>query len=144
MSEKVRDQLSDFRRSFMKWTATLGAVATTGCGVFEDDSNSSSTKDSDGRSLFSYDRLVWNSCNVNCGSRCPLRLYVRDGQVVRVNTDNESPDEYGKLGKNYQMRSCFRGRTVRQRIYNPTRFKNPMKKKAGTLRGEGKYERISF
>lgn len=27
----------------------------------------------------SPEKIVWSSCNVNCGSRCPLRLHVKDG-----------------------------------------------------------------
>ncbi len=27
-------------------------------------------------------RIVWGACSVNCGSRCALRLHVRDDEVV--------------------------------------------------------------
>ena len=33
-------------------------------------------------------RIVWGACSVNCGSRCALRLHVRDDEVVYVETDN--------------------------------------------------------
>ncbi|WP_343419658.1 hypothetical protein [Candidatus Flexifilum breve] len=39
------------------------------------------------------ENVVWTSCVVNCGSRCPLRLHVKDGVVVRVETDNLGDDE---------------------------------------------------
>ncbi len=29
-------------------------------------------------------RIVWGACSVNCGSRCALRLHVRDDEVVYV------------------------------------------------------------
>lgn len=38
--------------------------------------------------LHDADKLVWSLCNVNCGSRCPLRLHVKDGVVTRVLSDN--------------------------------------------------------
>ena len=35
-----------------------------------------------------FDKVAWSTCNVNCGSRCPVRLFVRNGKVVRIETDN--------------------------------------------------------
>ena len=86
-----------------------------------------------------YDTVSWSSCHVNCGSRCPLKAYVKDGQVVRIDIDSDGDDEFGP-GKIYQMRSCVRGRTNRQRIYSPDRIQKPLKRVEGTKRGEGKYD----
>ena len=52
------------------------------------------------------DRIVWGACSVNCGSRCALRLHVRNDEVWRVETDNTGEDIYG----NHQVRACLRGR----------------------------------
>lgn len=30
------------------------------------------------------DKVVWGACSVNCGSRCALRLHVRDDEVYWV------------------------------------------------------------
>ncbi|EFY1688786.1 dimethylsulfoxide reductase, partial [Shigella flexneri] len=38
---------------------------------------------------------IWGSCSVNCGSRCALRLHVKDNEVTWVETDNTGSDEYG-------------------------------------------------
>jgi anaerobic selenocysteine-containing dehydrogenase len=35
-----------------------------------------------------FDKVVWSTCNVNCGSRCPVRLFVKEGEVVRIEPDN--------------------------------------------------------
>lgn len=59
------------------------------------------------------ERILWNSCNVNCGSRCALRVHVKDGVITRVETDNTGDDRYGMQ----QLRACPRGRSMRQRIY---------------------------
>ena len=32
--------------------------------------------------------LTWSACTVNCGSRCPLRMHVVDGEIKYVETDN--------------------------------------------------------
>lgn len=34
------------------------------------------------------EKTVWSSCNVNCGSRCPLRVQVKDKKIIRVEPDN--------------------------------------------------------
>lgn len=80
----------------------------------------------------------WNSCNVNCGSRCALRLHVQDGVITKVETDNTGDDSYGQQ----QLRACPRGRSMRQRVYAEERVPYPLKR-VGT-RGEGKFERISW
>lgn len=38
------------------------------------------------------DTVVWGACSVNCGSRCALRLHVRDNEVYWVETDNTGED----------------------------------------------------
>jgi len=86
------------------------------------------------------DATVWSACTVNCGSRCPVRLQVKDGTVVRVLPDNTGTDELGSQ----QVRACVRGRSIRHRIYNPDRLKRPMKRVKGSKRGEEKWEEISW
>lgn len=84
------------------------------------------------------EKVIWGACSVNCGSRCALRLHVKDNEVTWVEADNTGSDEYG----NHQVRACLRGRSIRRRINHPDRLNYPMKR-VGT-RGEGKFERISW
>ncbi|EEW2178710.1 dimethyl sulfoxide reductase subunit A [Escherichia coli] len=84
------------------------------------------------------EKVVWGACSVNCGSRCALRLHVKDNEVTWVETDNTGNDEYG----NHQVRACLRGRSIRRRINHPDRLNYPMKRVG--KRGEGKFERISW
>lgn len=84
------------------------------------------------------EKTVWSMCSVNCGSRCALRLHVRDDEVYWVETDNTGLDEYG----NHQVRACLRGRSIRRRMNHPDRLKFPMKRVG--KRGEGKFKRISW
>jgi anaerobic selenocysteine-containing dehydrogenase len=86
----------------------------------------------------SEERIVWGACSVNCGSRCALRLHVRDNEVTWVETDNTGMDNYG----DHQVRACLRGRSIRRRINHPDRLNYPMKRVG--KRGEGKFERISW
>ncbi|AKK10214.1 anaerobic dimethyl sulfoxide reductase, A subunit, DmsA/YnfE family [Corynebacterium uterequi] len=85
-------------------------------------------------------KLVWSACTVNCGSRCPVRLEVADGTIVRVLPDDTGTNELGSQS----VRACVRGRSIRHRIYNPDRLKRPLKRKEGTKRGEGQWEEISW
>ncbi len=120
------------RRSVLKWTAALGGVAAvSGTGLIYGLRTASSTPDK-------TEKLVWTSCNVNCGGRCMLRAHVTDGVVTRISTDNSSDAEYGK----HQIRACLRGRSMRHRMYAPERLKYPMRRVG--KRGEGKFERISW
>ncbi|HAU3157784.1 TPA: dimethyl sulfoxide reductase subunit A [Salmonella enterica subsp. houtenae] len=84
------------------------------------------------------DKIVWGACSVNCGSRCALRLHVKDNEVWWVETDNTGDDVYG----NHQVRACLRGRSIRRRINHPDRLNYPMKRVG--RRGEGKFERMSW
>ena len=76
------------RRRFIKWSAALGgSAALVGGGL---SLGLKAAQDSS-----PGEKVVWSSCNVNCGSRCPLRLFVEDGQITRVETDNTGDDVYG-------------------------------------------------
>ncbi len=120
------------RRSFMKWSAALGGTAAIAASGLE---LAAATRDLPPTA----DEVIWSACMVNCGSRCPLRLHVKDGVVVRVDTDNTGNDVFGT---DQQVRSCVRGHSVRQRIYNPDRLKYPMKRTG--KRGDGQFEQITW
>lgn len=87
---------------------------------------------------FTYDKVVWSSCNVNCGSRCPLRVFVKDGKVVRIEPDNVDEETHGT----HEIRACLRGRGLRQWVYSEERLLHPLKRVG--KRGEGQFERISW
>lgn len=126
------------RRTFLKWSGVAAGVA--GLAATTTSLGTPKVAAADAEGIADADRTVWSACTVNCGSRCPLRLQVKDGTVVRVLPDNTGTDELG----NQQVRACVRGRSIRQRIYNPDRLKKPMKRKEGTKRGEEQWEEISW
>jgi len=86
-----------------------------------------------------YEKMVRVGCPAhNCGGRCLLKVYLKQGEIVRIETDdrpNDNPDDP-------QLRACLRGRAYRRRQYHPDRLKYPMKRVGE--RGEGKFERISW
>jgi anaerobic dimethyl sulfoxide reductase subunit A len=125
------------RRNFLQWSTAAGVTAGVagslgGCGLV---SAAGDTATLDGPD---DGQIVWSSCNVNCGSRCPLRLRVKDGTIVRVEPDDTGDDELGTQ----QIRACVRGRSIRHRIYNPDRLKKPMRRVGP--RGSGEWAEISW
>ena len=67
--------------------------------------------------------VVPSGCAHNCGGRCVLRAWVRDGRIERITTDPR-PDE----GADPQLRACVRGRAYLRRLYHPERLLYPMKR----------------
>ncbi|VDZ64864.1 Dimethyl sulfoxide reductase DmsA precursor [Serratia odorifera] len=143
MSEKetpVRSGFACTRRKLVKNTA-IGSLALMAGGislpftrraVAQDATNAPTTSQPE-------EKIVWSACTVNCGSRCPLRMHVADGEICYVETDNTGSDDDEGL---HQVRACLRGRSMRRRVYNPDRLKYPMLRVG--KRGEGKFKRISW
>ncbi len=77
--------------------------------------------------------IVPTGCCHDCGGRCVLKAHVKDGKIIRFETDN---------GKEPQIRACLRGRAYRQRVYSPDRLKYPLRRTGE--RGQGKFERVSW
>jgi anaerobic dimethyl sulfoxide reductase subunit A len=77
--------------------------------------------------------IIPTMCASHCGGSCLLRVHVKDGVIIRVETDD---------GEEPQLRGCQKGRALRQRVYAPDRPLYPMKRVG--KRGEGKFRRISW
>lgn len=124
------------RRALIGWSAVAGGTGVLlGACSRPQDAPAPLAAAADGAAA---DRTVWSACVVNCGSRCPLRLQVKDGTVIRVLPDNTGDD--GLLTR--QIRACVRGRNMRERIYSPDRIKKPLKRTG--KRGSGEFAEISW
>lgn len=77
--------------------------------------------------------IVPTGCCHDCGGRCVLKAHVKDGKIIRFETDN---------GEEPQIRACLRGRAYRQRVYAPDRLQYPLRRVGE--RGSGEFERISW
>lgn len=123
------------RRRVLQWSAVAGGTAGTlglgAKGLQPVNASRSATETA-------TETVTWSACTVNCGSRCPVRLVVRDGTIVRVDPDNTGDDNLGTQ----QIRACVRGRSIRQRIYSPERLKTPLRRTG--KRGSGEFEEISW
>jgi anaerobic dimethyl sulfoxide reductase subunit A len=121
------------RRSFLKWSAfTSGSLLMPGTAMPGFDRISSEEKSG-------HEYMIRAGCPAhNCGGRCLLKVYVRDGIITRIEGDDRPSDDVSDP----QLRPCVRGRAYRRRQYHPDRLKYPMRRTG--QRGEGKFERISW
>lgn len=78
-------------------------------------------------------KVIKTGCCHDCGGRCVLKAYIKEGKIIHFETDNDEEP---------QLRACMRGRAYRQRIYSPERLKYPLRRIG--KRGEGLFERISW
>ncbi|MCO6556049.1 MAG: molybdopterin-dependent oxidoreductase [Gilliamella sp.] len=85
------------------------------------------------------EKIVYSACLVNCGSRCPLKVHVKNDIITKISSEDGINDSVFGL---HQIRPCLRGRSVRWRTYDPERLKYPMLRIG--KRGEGKFKRISW
>ena len=67
-------------------------------------------------------------------TQCGLDLYVKDGEIIKVEGSKEHPYNLGTL--------CSKGAASRQYIYNQDRLKTPLKRTGP--RGSGKFEPITW
>jgi anaerobic dimethyl sulfoxide reductase subunit A len=79
------------------------------------------------------EQTIMTTCSSHCGGCCGLKVYVKDGAITRIETDD---------GEEPQARACLKGRAYRQRVYHRDRLLHPLKRIGE--RGEGKFERISW
>ena len=95
-------------------------------------------------SYLTENAVLHGYCSPNCRGKCQMDVYVRDGQIQKVEPKIPDNEDY--------KRSCTLGLTHTQRAYNPTRLKYPMKRTDWSPgnpnpsgRGDGaEFERISW
>jgi anaerobic dimethyl sulfoxide reductase subunit A len=85
------------------------------------------------------EKIFYSACLVNCGSRCPLKVHVKNDIITKITSEDGINDSVFGL---HQIRPCLRGRSVRWRTYDPERLKYPMLRIG--KRGEGKFKSISW
>ncbi|MGC9422233.1 MULTISPECIES: DMSO/selenate family reductase complex A subunit [unclassified Vibrio] len=123
------------RREFIQSSAAASGVAVAASSI----SLPFNALAAKSESSPSEEQIRYSACLVNCGSRCPFKVHVRDGVAVKISPeDGVNEAIFGQ----HQIRPCLRGRSARFRTYNPDRLKYPMKRIGA--RGEGKFKRISW
>lgn len=143
MSENMFNQLANKklkRRSFLKWSGAVAAPAIiAGAGVSGQLVKKVSA-DTEGKLM--EDTVIPTCSALNCGGKCLIKAHIKDGQIVRITTDDDPRDKNADNEQFPQIRACVRGRGYRRHIYSPDRIKKPLKRVG--KRGEGKFEEISW
>lgn len=120
------------RRTFVKTASLFGAAAALSGDLCLYEATEAHAEEVE-------EKTVWNHCSVNCGGACAFQFHVRDGEIVRMESDNVG-DDTTEAGR--QMRACLRGRSIRRWLQGPDRLNYPMKRVGE--RGSGEFERISW
>jgi anaerobic selenocysteine-containing dehydrogenase len=82
--------------------------------------------------MMSY-QIVKSTCR-GCHGVCGVRLHLKDGKLIKVTGDPDSPVSQGYI--------CVKGKAAPELLYHPDRLKYPLKR-AGA-RGENRWQRISW
>ncbi len=94
MKTKIPDAVlaaEESRRGLVKTTA-MGSMAMASSALTLPFSRIAHAVDS-AIPTKSDEKVIWSACTVNCGSRCPLRMHVVDGEIKYVETDNTGDDK---------------------------------------------------
>ncbi len=81
----------------------------------------------------SEEKVIRSMCRM-CHGTCGTLVHVRNGRVVKIEGDPQSPTNRGTL--------CIKGLSTIQHQYNPRRLRYPIKRVG--QRGEGKWQRITW
>ncbi|SHN58474.1 molybdopterin-containing oxidoreductase family protein [Desulfitobacterium chlororespirans] len=84
----------------------------------------------DGYTVFRSNARTGPGCHDNCG----VLMYVKDGNLMKIEGDPENPYNQGRL--------CPRCLAGKEMIYHPDRLLHPMKRIGA--RGENKWEKITW
>jgi anaerobic dimethyl sulfoxide reductase subunit A len=129
------------RRGFLRWSAVVGtsAAAANKLAAGLRKKSAGLPGGQAGPAAPALEKMIRTGCpSHNCGGRCLLRVYVRDGAIVRIDGD----DRPGDTTDDPQLRPCIRGRAYRRRQDHPDRLKYPLKRVG--KRGGDEFQRISW
>ncbi|MBF0218153.1 MAG: molybdopterin oxidoreductase family protein [Gammaproteobacteria bacterium] len=79
---------------------------------------------------------VKNTTCYMCACRCGIRVTLRDGEVRYIQGNPEHPLNQGVI--------CAKGASGIMKQYSPARLTHPLRRKAGSERGSGEFEIISW
>ncbi|MDP1607278.1 MAG: molybdopterin oxidoreductase family protein [Rhodocyclaceae bacterium] len=79
---------------------------------------------------------IKNTTCYMCACRCGIRVHLRDGQIRYIDGNTNHPLNKGVI--------CAKGSSGIMKQYSPARLTQPLRRKAGSERGAGEFEPISW
>jgi anaerobic selenocysteine-containing dehydrogenase len=141
------------RRSFLKSTSVLAAGAAVGATFFRENVAKAANFGSPDLIDTDSNADVKYSVCLACHSACGIRCKVVNGILVKVDGNPYHPncleqhldyDTDPAVAKTTLGRTCAKGQAGIQVLYNPHRIKEPLRRVAGTPRGGGQWETITW
>ena len=78
------------------------------------------------------------TCTFNCKCRCELLAYVKENEIIRIDTPTARTDSTTTP----RLIPCVKGRARRRSIHAPERMKTPLKRTGP--RGQGQFKEITW
>jgi anaerobic dimethyl sulfoxide reductase subunit A len=78
-------------------------------------------------------KIITSSCQLDCGARCILKVYVENGKIISISTDDG-----GMPG----VTACPKGLLQKDVVYAKDRLHQPLKRVGA--RGSGKFEPVTW
>ena len=129
------------RRGFLKTSSALAAASGALVSLYAPTRTFAQVPQGAQVPTFDEETFSYSSDTYNCGGwRCMHKVYVKNGRITRLTTDEEGDpeDAYHKP----QVRNCLRGKAFKYRVYDPYRVKYPLELTGP--RGSGQYRRVSW
>lgn len=143
MAKNIFEKITDAtmkRRTLLKWSGAVAAPAIVGGVAVSKDLVPKALAEETKQGL--GETVIPTCSTLNCGGKCLIKTHIKDGQIVRISTDNDERDKNADNDQFPQIRACVRGRGYRKHVYAPDRIKKPLRRVG--KRGEGKFEEISW
>jgi thiosulfate reductase/polysulfide reductase chain A len=137
----VRSEIA--RRDFLKLSGMVGAAAGLG-GV-----GLRRLGPAGAEAAALPDGWIPTCCNM-CGGTTGVFAHVVGGRVVKIEPNSFNPIGVANISTDFHAlkgtgaRMCPKGNAAEMSLYDPDRIKTPLKRKAGTARGAGQWEPITY
>jgi len=134
------------RRQFLQLSAAIGASASASLSPWGMRELGAAEVQA---ALAAGDTWVATCCNM-CGGTTGVLAHVVNGKVIKLEPNSDNPVGVSNISTDYTAlkstgaRMCGKGNASLMSLYDPDRVKTPLRRVAGSARGSGQFEPISY